>query len=455
MNALVRPYESYKNSGEFWLDDIPQSWSCRQLKYVVTLSREKSVPHSSLKYVGMENIRSNDGSYVDTEEQTAEGPSVLFQKNDVLFGKLRPYLAKSWLASFSGICSSEFLVLKALDVDPRFLNYLTLSREFVLVVNSSTYGAKMPRASWDFIGMLKVPVPDHGSSAQIANFLDHETAKIDALIEKQKQLIALITEKRQAIISHAVTKGLDPDAPMQDSGVEWLGEVPAHWDTINVRNMVRAGSLVIQDGNHGELHPVATEYVDDGIPFLMASNIRGGSVSLENCNHLTKERADKLRIGFAKPGDLLLTHKGTVGEVALIPDEIETDYWMLTPQVTYYRWLKNKYCNRYFFYYFQASAIFEQLKCIGEKQSTRSYVGLMAQRDLEMLVPSRLEQDEIVQYLDTQIEKFDSLAQAAEQMNQTLGDRRTALISAAVTGKIDVRDWKAPTSARKRHSHER
>ena len=225
----MSPYQAYKDSGVFWLGDIPEEWSCRQLKYVADLSTEKVVPSASARYVGMENVRSGDGSFVNTAEQEPEGLSLSFANGDVLFGKLRPYLAKSWLASFSGICSSEFLVLGARKVSPRFLNYTTLSREFISVVDSSTYGAKMPRASWDFIGMLKVPVPDFGTSVQIAKFLDYETAKIDALIEKQQQLIALLKEKRQAVISHAVTKGLNPDAPMRDSGVEWLGEVPAHW----------------------------------------------------------------------------------------------------------------------------------------------------------------------------------------------------------------------------------
>ncbi|MDI1294054.1 MAG: restriction endonuclease subunit S [Methylobacter sp.] len=223
-------YPEYKDSGVEWLGEVPSHWESVRLKYVVNLESGKIEIGSGYKYVGMENIESGNGKYLVKDGISPEGISTSFSKGDVLFGKLRPYLAKSWLADFSGICSSEFLVLRSKKVCPQFLNYYTLTDEFINQVDSSTYGSKMPRASWDFISLKDIPVPLDNESRTIANFLDHETAKIDTLIEKQQQLIKLLKEKRQAVISHAVTKGLNPNAPMRDSGVEWLGEVPEHWE---------------------------------------------------------------------------------------------------------------------------------------------------------------------------------------------------------------------------------
>ena len=291
---------------------------------------------------------------------------------------------------------------------------------------------------------IYVPLPSDTEQQKIANFLDHETAKIDTLIEKQQQLIALLKEKRQAVISHAVTKGLNPSAPMRNSGVEWLGDVPEDWVILSVRSLIRAEFLKTQDGNHGEQHPVAAEYVDAGIPFLMANNVQKGKISKDDCKYISLKRANKLRIGFAKSGDVLLTHKGTVGEVGIIPESIDEPYWMLTPQVTYYRFDHKEYFNKYFYMLFQSKFFQEQLRVIGGKQSTRAYVGLVAQGDLLLVVPPFDEQIQIYTNLERSVDKYEYLISKAESTVTLLNERRTALISAAVTGKIDVRNWQAP-----------
>ena len=287
-------------------------------------------------------------------------------------------------------------------------------------------------------------MPSKDEKNKIANFLDYETAKIDSLIEKQQQLIQLLKEKRQAVISHAVTKGLNPDVAMKDSGVEWLGQVPKHWNITTVRNLIRSGELVLQDGNHGELHPTANDYVEAGIPFLMANNVRNGNLMMGDVKRISKQLADKLRIGFAKASDMLLTHKGTVGEVALVPLDIKEDYWMLTPQVTYYRWLGKKFFNKYFYYQFQSFSIQSQLEIIGGKQSTRAYVGLIAQGDLVVAIPPINEQLGIASNILEKDKSYQLMIYKAESAIQLMQERRTALISAAVTGKIDVRNWQNP-----------
>ncbi|MCL9650660.1 restriction endonuclease subunit S [Pantoea agglomerans] len=204
----LNPDVPIKDSGVEWLGPISQHCIITKLKYLTVLKTEKTVSNN-IRYVGMENISSGTGKFLSKDEMTPEGTSVSFECNDVLFGKLRPYLAKSWLATFSGICSSEFLVLQPKKIHARYLNYYLLTNEFIKQVDSSTYGSKMPRANWDFISQLPVPTWTYEESKAIAVYLDNLTAKLDCLLEKQNQQVSLLQERRTALISAAVTGKID------------------------------------------------------------------------------------------------------------------------------------------------------------------------------------------------------------------------------------------------------
>ncbi|WP_369599456.1 restriction endonuclease subunit S [Acinetobacter baumannii] len=375
----------------------------------------------------------------------------LVEKNQLLMAMTGATIGKAGLytsnqPAFLNQRVGKFELL-AQNMNYRYLWYILKTDGYQEYIKLTAFGGAQPNISDTAMVDYPATIPSFDEQTQIANFLDHETSKIDHLIEKQQKLIELLKEKRQAVISHAVTKGLDPNVPMKDSGVAWLGEVPEHWDITPIRNLIRSGNLILQDGNHGELHPTANDYVETGIPFLMANNIRNGNLFMEDVKRIPKHLADTLRIGFAKAGDMLLTHKGTVGEVALVPQDIKEDYWMLTPQVTYYRWQGKKFLNKYFYYQFQSSSIQTQLEIIGAKQSTRAYVGLIAQGDLIVAIPPSHEQLEISSYILEKDQSYQLMIAKAQTAIQLMQERRTALISAAVTGKIDVRHWHAPTVA--------
>ena len=202
-------YPEYKDSGIEWLGQIPAHWEVRRLKNVVDLRNEKVFSINSGKpYIGMENVESWTGRLLDTDLEVT-GAADTFEAGDVLFGKLRPYLAKAVLADASGQCSSEFLVMKPKSVSSRFFHLLVLSDGFVRTVDSATYGTKMPRANWEIVGGIGIPVPDVCEQQAIANFLDRETAKIDALISKIHEAIERLKEYRIALISAAVTGKID------------------------------------------------------------------------------------------------------------------------------------------------------------------------------------------------------------------------------------------------------
>lgn len=427
-------YPEYKNSGVEWLGKIPTHWNCVRLKYVATLKGIKLNPETTLRYVGMENIESKNGKYLAREEQKPEGLSTSFDKEDVLFGKLRPYLAKSWLAEFSGICSSEFLVLKSVKVYPKFLNYYTLVDEFINQVDSSTYGSKMPRASWDFISLMGISVPPHKESRVIANFLDHETAKIDTLIEKQKTLIKLLKEKRQAVISHAVTKGLNPDAPMKDSGVEWLGKVPEHW-------MVSRISLLFKESSARATCETELHY-----PVLSVSIHHGISDKELNENDLDRKvvrSEDKSLYKVVHNNDLtynmMRAWQGGFG-ASKISGLISPAYVVCKPRLeidSYYFELTLRTPN----------AVTELKRYSRGITDFRLRLYWDEFKNICVPVPPNNEVEDILIKVQEISDNFNHLVSVVEKQIDLLKERRTALISAAVTGKIDVRNWQPPTQA--------
>ncbi|EML9902335.1 restriction endonuclease subunit S [Morganella morganii subsp. sibonii] len=429
--AKYKAYPEYKDSGVEWLGEIPEDWSVTKLKYIADLQTAKSNNSDEL-FVGLENISSGDGKYISKEESIADGTSVSFEKNDVLFGKLRPYLAKSWLATFSGVCSSEFLVLRTAKLHPKYLNYYSLTNEFIEQVNSSTYGSKMPRASWEFIGLLPVPTCSYFLSERVAWFLDHETAKIDNLIDKQQQLIELLKEKRQAVISHAVTKGLNPDVPMKYSGVEWLGEVPEHWVGSSLKYMAK-----VIDCKH-----ITAEFSDVGIPVASISEVKNWFVDLSTAKLTNKKDYSLLIDGGRKPvcGDIIYSRNATVGEAAIVSDNMPD--FAMGQDVCLIK-TNEKVIPEFILYTLKSELIAQQLN-LAMVGSTFKRINVDDIRNFSIAIPPKNEQMLIVKMLMGKLEKYDQIISNAVDVISYMQERRTALISAAVTGKIDVRDWVAP-----------
>ena len=197
------PYPKYKASGVEWLGEVPGHWDVKRLKMAVLLSDHKveADEENPVPYIGLENIESWTGRLLPINADVVPtGTANTFAAGDTLFGKLRPYLAKACNPDFCGVCSTELLVLKGMSLGRRALLYSLLSDGFIELVDSSTYGSKMPRANWDFIGNCLVPIAPPDEQRSIADFLDRETARIDALIAKKRTLIERLQEKRTALI---------------------------------------------------------------------------------------------------------------------------------------------------------------------------------------------------------------------------------------------------------------
>jgi len=398
-------YESYKDSGVEWLGEMPASWDVKRLKTIAALVTSKAV---SADYpVALENIEGWTGRFLPTDtEFQAEGTA--FRKGDVLFGKLRPYLAKVWLADRSGEAVGDIFTLRPKkETYGQYLRSVLVTPEIIKMLDGSTFGSKMPRVSWDFMSTLRLPVPPVGEQESIAAFLDRETAKIDNLIAKQGRLIELLTEKRQAAITQAVTKGLDPSVPMKDSNVEWLGELPQSWELKCLRHLAK-----IETGSRD-----TSDALDEGdFPFFVRSE--------------TVEKIDT----YSYDCEAVLTAGDGVG-VGKVFHHFNGKFE--AHQRVYVFHSFKEISGRFLYYYLKA--LFYRVALEGGAKSTVDSLRRPMLTTFPVCVPSLVMQNEITAFLDDETAKIDTLIEKSKRAIELQKEHRASLISAAVTGKIDVR----------------
>jgi len=299
-------YSEYKDSGIDWLGNIPKHWEVKKLKYVAPISDKKlDKKPDDVTYLGLENIESKTSRLLlDNPIEEVESAVNYFQKGNILFGKLRPYLAKVAYPDFSGVCTTELLVLNPNhNLFGKYLSYQMLADGFIDLVNSMTYGTKMPRANAEQIQNIEISFPSFSEQKQIATFLDRATTEIDQIIEQQKQLITLLEEERTTVISHAVTKGLDPSVPMKDSGIEWLGEIPKHWEVKRLKHISPSISV-------GLVINPSTYVSDEGtVPFLFGSNVIPEGFRLEEVRLITEKSNSEIAASMLFECDLGIKNK--------------------------------------------------------------------------------------------------------------------------------------------------
>lgn len=419
-------YPEYKDSGVAWLGEVPAHWAVNRLKHNLRLLTEKTDRRTNP--VALENIEGWSGRYIATETEF-EGDGVAFEQGDILFGKLRPYLAKVLLAATPGEAVGDFHVLRPQSgTNPRFAQYEMLNRSFIDIVDGSTFGSKMPRASWDFVGTMAMPTPPLDEQTAIAAFLDRETAKIDALVAEQEKLIALLKEKRQAVISHAVTKGLDPDVPMKDSGIEWLGEVPAHWETTRLKY----ASALIVDCPHE-----TPSYSDDGAYLVIrTADLEDGRLDDSKMYRVSDvEYLNRIRRQSLLAQDIVYGREGERwGHAAVVP---ASDRFCLGQRMMQFR-AKEGFDPEYLMWQLNTDAVYRQGQ-VDTVGSTSPHVNVGTIRNYVLTEPPLGEQIRISIFIREQAKQFDDLIDEATRTVFLLQERRSALISAAVTGKIDVR----------------
>jgi type I restriction enzyme S subunit len=239
----LKPYPAMKDSGVPWLGEVPAHWAIERLKSSMSnVTQQTAERQSNDLYVALEHVESWTGCLRQAGSDVLFDSQVKrFRSGDVLFGKLRPYLAKVTRATSDGVCVGEFLVLRprVSNATAPYMEQLLRSKPIIDAVNSSTFGAKMPRADWQFVGGMAIPFPPLPEQAAVVRFLDHVDRRIRRYIRAKQKLIKLLKEQKQAIIHRAVTRGLNPNVRLKPSAVEWLGDVPAHWEVQPAKYLYR------------------------------------------------------------------------------------------------------------------------------------------------------------------------------------------------------------------------
>jgi type I restriction enzyme, S subunit len=401
-----------------WPKGLHTDWIAIQLKWLVQLVNEKTTA-TERPYLGLENLESWTGRLVEAAADAAcEGQSSLFESGDVLFGKLRPYLAKAHRASDAGRCTSELLVLRPRKLTGEYLRYLILAEPFISIVNSSTFGARMPRADWKFIGRVVMPCPPVSAQRAIADFLDRKTAAIDALIARMERLVELLHDRRRARITEVVTKGLNPGASLVHSGDRRLGMVPRHWKKMRSNFFMRP---------YGGLAPEAVTEDENGIDYFKVDDLNEGEgLGVRRAARKVSPRGLRVlnpeAVLIPKRGAAIFTNKVRVAEVPCVFDSnvmgIAVERGNNPRFIAYALWARG-------------------LVDVADV-STIPQVNNKHLHDLLFVLPPVSEQPDIVAFLAEFEDAMRTTVQRVEEQVERLYEYRRALITAAVTGQLDV-----------------
>ena len=436
-------YQVYKSSGQDWIGEMPGHWHIYRSKNVFSERNIKAVESDEQLTASQKYGVIPQKLFCQLEDQKVMqvilGRDILkkAEVNDFVIS-MRSFQGGLEFCSYSGAVSSAYVPLHAnRELDNRFFKHLFKSVSFISALQNTSNLVRDGQAlRYNNFVQLSLPFPSINEQRTIGAFLDHETARIDVLIEEQQRLIELLKEKRQAVISHAVTKGLAPTVPMKDSGVEWLGEVPAHWELTRVgwQCIVGNGCTPARDNQ---------SYWDDGhYPWLNSSKVNLERV-VEADQFVTSQALKECALPIVKPGSVLMAITGegkTRGMVTIT--EIEAT---INQHVAFIEPRGSELLPT--FLHDWLSANYSRLRHdSADWGSTKAAITCGDIRAYPLPLPPLAEQEAICQFVGSKSSLIDGLISSADENVNLLYERRSALISAAVTGKIDVRSWQPPAS---------
>ncbi|MET1308094.1 restriction endonuclease subunit S [Vibrio parahaemolyticus] len=451
MAGRYKAYPEYKASEVEWLENLPSSWQIMKVKFLLKDGSEgikigpfgsalklEDMVESGIRVYGQENVIQKDFTlgkrfisqekYSDMKVYTAEAGDILVTMMGTS-GKCQVVPENADL----GIIDSHLLKLRTNSkILPELFRLLVdETQEIKDQIGKQGKGSIMHGLNSSIVKGLELPLPSLEEQERILSFLDHETAKIDTLITKQEKLIELLKEKRQAVISHAVTKGLNPDAPMKDSGVEWLGEVPEHWAVakLSYRYEVLLGKMLDEKKITGDFLG----------KYLRNTDVQWGTINTDNLPVMDFKPTEIERYSVKK-GDLIVCEGGEIGRSAIWTSEVPCFYQKALHRLRPYDTKQD--CSN-FMYYVMFDAVHQERFSSGANKATIAHLPAETFRQYRFAYPPHTEQMAIAKYLEEIEHKFDSLQLAAKAQVELLTERKTALISAAVTGKIDVRHFVA------------
>lgn len=433
--ALMPKYEAYKDSGVEWLGDIPSSWELKpgfvafsenkrnnkgmKENTVLSLSYGNIVVKPEEKLVGL--VPESFETY-----QLVEPDDIIVRCTDLQNDKVS---LRTGLAKNKGIITSAYLNLRVKNgFDARFLHYYLHALDTTKVLYKFGSGLRQNLSFLDFKRLPIFEIPED-TQKLIANYLEKKTAQVDDAIAIKEQQISLLKERKQIIIQQAVTRGLDPNVPMKDSGVDWIGKIPAHWGCTAVKRLL---DIPITDGPHTtpQLH-------DEGIPFISAEAIKGGEINFDKKRGYINEKDYLLFSNKYTPkvNDIYMVKSGaTTGRVAIVRTEMKFTIWS---PLAVFRVDKNKLNPLYLYYFLQSYSFLKGVE-LSWSFGTQQNIGMGVLGNLFALAPPLEEQQLIVNSIEPHFREIDIASEQVYQQIEKLKEYKTTLINSAVTGKIKI-----------------
>ena len=433
MVSLPR-YENYKDSGIEWLGAIPENWEILRNFSVFQERKEVNKPDMELLSVTIEKGIIKQSEITTKKDSSNEDKSkykVVYQ-GDLAYNKMRMWQGAIGFSEYDGIVSPAYIILNITKKDkfyPKYFHYLYRTPLFIKEANRHSYGLcdDMNSLRYEHFKTIYSPVPSIAEQKRIAEFLDRKCGEIDEASAKKQRLIELLEEQKTILINQAVTKGLNPDAPMKDSGIEWLGEIPKHWKLLKFKYCC----FVIKDGLH-----ITPKKHDKGIYFLSTQHIRNRHIDLSKATYIS-EQDYLLGHPRIKPelGDVLITLVGSIGFAALVQKEhLPLSF---TRHVGYVR-CKSKELNQFYLINYTESHIFQ---CFIENNISRTAqpsIYLNSLSDHYFPLPPLIEQMEINHYIDNKLDSIYKVKNNIVNEISKLTELKQILIAEAVTGKIKI-----------------
>lgn len=445
---MYKQYNEYIIQNNAWIDSLPKGWNEKKIKYIVS-TKVTDGPHTTpellfdgVPFVSAEAVKDNrinldyKRGYISVEDHIEFCKKCKPQKEDVFMVKSGATTGKVAYVDideeFSIWSPLALIRAKKGEYSQKYIFYSMLSKYFTQqVIISWNYGTQQ-NIGMGVIANLHLFVADYETQSLISDFLDKKTAKIRTQIEKINKMIDLLKEKKETLIINAITKGINPNVTLKDSGIEWIGEVPTHWEVKKIKHLCNLFGRIGWQGL------TASEYVDEGPLLITGTDFDNMKINWNTCVHITEERYGEAKQIQIRNNDLLITKDGTIGKVAIVKDL--QGKASLNSGVLLIRPLSSNHYNINYLAYILKSLLFWRWYSSQELgNSTIKHLYQEQFANFIFTLPPYKEQEKIVEYLDSLTNKVDTLIFKNEDVIKKLTEYQEALITAAVTGKIDVR----------------
>jgi type I restriction enzyme S subunit len=444
----MKRYDTYKDSGIEWIGEIPGHWGVRKFNYLFSFSRGLSITKQDLKDEGVpcvnygeihskfgfevnpekNRLKCVENEYLETSEKSLlnRGDFIFADTSEDIEGSGNFTHLHSDIPTFAGY--HTIIAKQKESKNYRYLAYFFDSLHYRNQIRSEVSGIKVFSITQAILKNSSVVIPTPSEQTAIAHYLDRKTAEIDALIADKKRLLELYEEEKTVIINQAVTKGLDPDAPMKDSGIEWLGEVPAHWMITRINRVIK-----VKDGTHDT--PSYLPISNKNFPLITSKDFKNGDIDFENAKYISEEDHEKIvKRSNTEKGDILMSMiGGNIGNLVLV----KTSNPFSIKNVCLFKTSHNAWVAKHLYYILKSDLLKIQID-LNSRGGAQGFLSLDDLRSLIYFVLPEEEMKLIVSHLETYSNQIDLQVSRTQKLINLLTEYRTALISEVVTGKLKV-----------------